>query len=85
MISIINTDAFDNILLNEGILGLKTHAYNKYAGDQQTYTPTQLKINVHLYSYLKAVAHVKGVHPHKILEEILVDHISKEVNTSKFY
>jgi len=81
----INTDAFENILLDEGITGLKTHVYNEYARDQQNYTPTQLKINTHLYCYLKSVAHAKGVSPYKLLEELLVDHISKEVNTTKFY
>jgi len=81
----INIDAFDNILMNEGVSGLKTHTQNQYAGDQQNTTKAQFQINVHLYKYLKSVARAKGVSPYKILEEILVDHISKEVNTAKFY
>ena len=85
MILMLDTDNLDRVMMNDGLSGLKTHVYNKYTCDRNNNNKTQIMMNIHLYGYLKSVAHAKGVRPHKILEEIIVDHISKGINDSKFY
>lgn len=85
MPNIVNIESYKAVLIEKGVSGLRLHVHGMFASDRNAVRDTQFKMNVHLHAYLKAVAYVRGVHPHKVLEEIMLEHITKEERHSGIY
>lgn len=85
MPNIVNIENYRTVLIEKGVSGLKTHVHGMFASDRNATRDTQFKMNVHLHAYLKTVAYARSVHPHKVLEEIMLEHITKEELHSGIY